>query len=89
MSGSLFCVELTGFEPVSKQGTYMLSTRLSWPSFSSCGKTQATNHRLICFEFRPCVAARKDYSVYFRTAISYQPTDPAWSDVPFRHLVPE
>ena len=67
----------------------MLSTRLSWPSFSSCGKTQATNRRLICFEFRPCVAARKDYSVYFRTAIPYQPTDAAWSDVPFRHLVPE
>ena len=29
----------------------MLSTRLSWPSFSSNGKTQATNRYLICFIF--------------------------------------
>ena len=36
---------------MSKQGTLMLSTRLSWPSFSSGGKTQATNHRLICYNF--------------------------------------
>ena len=41
-------VEIAGFEPASKQGTNMLSTRLSWPSFSSNGKTQATNHCLIC-----------------------------------------
>ena len=43
-----FIVEVTGIEPASKQGTNMLSTRLSWPSFSSNGKTQATNHCLIC-----------------------------------------
>ena len=41
-------VEIAGFEPASKQGTNMLSTRLSWPSFSSNGKTQATNYCLIC-----------------------------------------
>ncbi len=41
-------VEIAGFEPASKQGTNMLSTRLSWPSFSCDDKTQATNHRLIC-----------------------------------------
>ena len=41
-------VELAGVEPASKQGPYMLSTRLSWPSFSSDSKTQATNYRLIC-----------------------------------------
>ena len=41
-------VELAGVEPASKQGLYMLSTRLSWPSFSSDSKTQATNYRLIC-----------------------------------------
>jgi len=29
----------------------MLSTRLSWPWFSSGSKTQATNYRLICFVF--------------------------------------
>ena len=44
-------VELAGVEPASKQGTILLSTRLSWPSFSSGGKTQATNHRLICYNF--------------------------------------
>ena len=42
-------VEMAGFEPASKQGTNMLSTRLSWPEFSSNGKTQATNHCLICY----------------------------------------
>ena len=42
-----FIVEVTGFEPVSIQGTNMLSTRLSWPSFSSNSKTQATNYCLI------------------------------------------
>ena len=36
---------------MSKQGILALSTRLSWPSFSSGGKTQATNHRLICYIF--------------------------------------
>ena len=41
-------VEIAGFEPASKQGTNMLSTRLSWPSFSSNSKTQATNYCLIC-----------------------------------------
>ena len=44
-------VELAGVEPASKQGILVLSTRLSWPSFSSGGKTQATNRRLICFVF--------------------------------------
>ena len=29
----------------------MLSTRLSWPLFSSGSKTQATNYRLICYVF--------------------------------------
>ena len=28
---SAFFVEIAGFEPASKQGTNMLSTRLSWP----------------------------------------------------------
>ena len=41
-------VEIAGFEPASKQGTNMLSTRLSWPKFSSNSKTQATNYCLIC-----------------------------------------
>jgi len=40
-------VEMEGVEPSSKQGNHTLSTRLSWPSFSCCGKTQATNHSLI------------------------------------------
>ena len=40
-------VELEGFEPSSKQGNHTLSTCLSWTSFSSCGKTQATNRSLI------------------------------------------
>ena len=44
-------VEIEGFEPSSKQGTDMLSTRLSWPSFSCNGKTQATNRHLICLLF--------------------------------------
>ena len=44
-------MELAGVEPASKQGTLVLSTRLSWPSFSSGGKTQATNRRLICYIF--------------------------------------
>ena len=44
-------MELAGFEPASKQGILVLSTRLSWRWFSSGGKTQATNHRLICFGF--------------------------------------
>ena len=40
-------VELEGVEPSSKQGNHTLSTCLSWPSFSCCDKTQATNHNLI------------------------------------------
>ena len=40
-------VELEGVEPSSAQGNHTLSTRLSWPSFSSYGKTQATNRNLI------------------------------------------
>ena len=44
-------MELTGFEPVSKQGIIPLSTRLSWPLFSIGSKTQATNYRLICYIF--------------------------------------
>ena len=40
-------VELEGVEPSSAQGNHTLSTRLSWPSFSCCDKTQATNHSLI------------------------------------------
>lgn len=40
-------VELVGVEPTSAQGNHTLSTRLSWPSFSSCSKTQATNYNLI------------------------------------------
>ena len=47
-SGSLINgVELEGFEPSSKQGNHTFSTCLSWTSFSSCGKTQATNRSLI------------------------------------------
>jgi len=44
-------VELAGVEPASKQGIFVLSTRLSWPLFSSGSKTQATNYRLICLIF--------------------------------------
>ena len=40
-------VELEGVEPSSAQGNHTLSTRLSWPSFSSHDKTQATNRNLI------------------------------------------
>lgn len=40
-------VELEGVEPSSKQGNHTLSTCLFWSSFSSCGKTQTTNHSLI------------------------------------------
>ncbi len=43
---SLF-VELEGIEPSSKQGTPVLSTRLSQPEFSCIGKTWATNRCLI------------------------------------------
>ena len=49
----LHIVEIAGFEPASKQGINTLSTRLSWPWFSSGSKTQATNYRLICFVFTP------------------------------------
>jgi len=41
-------VEIAGFEPASKQGINTLSTCLFWPSFSTAGKTQTTNQRLIC-----------------------------------------
>ena len=44
---SVTLVELEGVEPSSAQGNHTLSTRLSWPSFSCSGKTQATNHCLI------------------------------------------
>jgi len=75
----------------------MLSTRLSWPLFSSGSKTQATNNRLICYEClqqsavsrQSLCAAKETYSVNFCTAISFQPTDSARSDVPFRRLAPE
>ena len=66
-------VELAGVEPASKQGILVLSTRLSWLRFSSSGKTQATNHRLSCFDFdlasqpaRPilCIPAPLDPSAH-------------------------
>ena len=44
---SVTSVELEGIEPSSKQGNHTLSTCLSWPSFSCCNKTQATNYSLI------------------------------------------
>ena len=52
-------VEIAGFEPASKQGTNMLSTRLSWPSFSCDDKIQATNLTALSALSHPCVAARK------------------------------
>jgi len=42
-------VELEGVEPSSKQGNNKLSTCLSSLWFSSVGKTEATNLRLILF----------------------------------------
>lgn len=42
-------VELEGVEPSSKQGNNKLSTCLSSLRFSSAGKTEATNLRLIPF----------------------------------------
>ena len=42
-------VELEGVEPSSKQGNDKLSTCLSSLWFSSAGKTEATNLRLILF----------------------------------------
>ena len=82
-------VEIAGFEPASKQGTNMLSTRLSWPLFSSNGKTQATNHCLICFDL---ISASQPTET--SPDIS-APLDPislwalAWSDVSVQHLVPK
>jgi len=40
-------------------------------------------------KFRHRIAACDTYSVNFCAAQSIQPTDSAWSDVSFRHLVPE
>ena len=67
----------------------MLSTRLSWPGFSSNGKTQATNHCLIC----KCLIL---VSQPTRTSPDISaPLDPislwalAWSDVSVQHLVPK
>ena len=42
-----YWVDQEGLEPSSKQGNNMLSTRLSQTSFSSIGKTCATNRCLI------------------------------------------
>ena len=94
-------VEIAGFEPASKQGINTLSTRLSWPSFSCNGKTQATNRCLICFSFAcasqpthaiPCISAPLTGSPksYARVGcpFSFQPTDSAWSDVSGQYLVP-
>ena len=67
----------------------MLSTRLSWPEFSSNGKTQATNHCLICYSL--ILASQPT-----RTSPDISaPLDPislwalAWSDVSVQHLVPK
>lgn len=64
----------------------MLSTRLSWPAFSSNSKTQATNYCLICYVFIIKSQRPDDYLRNFRTAISYQPRSRAWSDVSSRRL---
>ena len=49
----MLIVEIGGVEPPSKQGTNMLSTCLSPPSFSCLNKTGATNSDLICSVFSP------------------------------------
>ena len=47
LSGFLFSVELEGIEPSSKRGNHKLSTCLSLPKFSCCGRTKAINRNLI------------------------------------------
>ena len=54
-------------------------------------RQQDPSHQLPAYllNFRCRIAACDTYSVNFRTAISFQPTDSAWSDVSFRRLAPE
>ena len=54
-------------------------------------RQQDPSHQLPTYllYFRPRIAACDIYSVNFRTAISIEPTDSAWSDVSFRRLASE
>ena len=82
-------VEIAGIEPASKQGTNMLSTRLSWPLFSSNSKTQATNHCLICFYL---ISASQPTETSPDISAPLNPISLwalAWSDVSVQHLVPK
>ena len=54
-------------------------------------RQQDPSHQLPAYllKFRPRIAACDIYSVNFRTAVSIEPTDSAWSDVSFRRLASE
>lgn len=61
-------VEMAGFEPASKQGTNMLSTRLSWPSIFE--QWQDPSHQPLPYLLKSHfgIAAYQNQSRYFRTA---------------------
>ena len=54
----------------------MLSTRLSWPSFSCNGKTQATNRYLICLSF--ISASQPTQTIFAISAPLYPISRKAW-----------
>ena len=82
-------VEMAGFEPASKQGTNMLSTRLSWPSVFE--QWQDPSHQPLPYPLNLILASRPAKTSPDISA----PLDPislwalAWSDVSVQHLVPK
>lgn len=63
-------VELTGIEPVSKQGSNMLSTCLSSPEFFEHWQDRSHQPMPYLLKFRKRIAAYILYLRYFYTSIS-------------------
>ena len=80
---------MAGFEPASKQGTNMLSTRLSWPSIFE--QWQDPSHQPLPYLLNLIFASQPTKTSPDISA----PLDPfslwalAWSDVSVQHLVPK
>ena len=78
-------VELTGVEPVSKRGSNMLSTRLFPLNFSCASKTETTNLRLICKNFKTFPQQKISISDFTYTSLPNLLRANILRDVSLRH----
>jgi len=83
----MLIVELERFELSSKRGINLLSTCLSSPVFSSCGKTEATCYNLSPSIFICRTRPPSDYLRYLCATLSNASKPQLPGDVSSKHLV--